>query len=61
MKDAKSHLAYFAASFAYRASMEELQGIDRGLRDSAEGKFASAGDVKAIFSKYLSSADSKQN
>jgi predicted transcriptional regulator len=37
---------------AYRANPGELEGIDRGLRDSAEGKFASENDVDAIFEKH---------
>jgi predicted transcriptional regulator len=38
----------------YRASAEELAGIDRGLRDSAEGRFASDGEVEAVFAKHRS-------
>jgi predicted transcriptional regulator len=37
---------------AYRATPAELAGIDRGLRDSAEGKFASAEQVEAVFAKH---------
>jgi predicted transcriptional regulator len=37
---------------AYHPSPRELEGIDRGLRDSAEGKFASENDVEAIFEKH---------
>jgi hypothetical protein len=37
---------------AYHPSPPELAGIDRGLRDSAEGKFASENDVEAIFEKH---------
>lgn len=37
---------------AYRATPAELAGIDRGLRDSAEGKFASAERVEAVFAKH---------
>jgi predicted transcriptional regulator len=36
----------------YRASTEELRGIDRGLRDAAVGKFASEADVEAVFAKH---------
>lgn len=36
----------------YIASEEELSGIDRGLRDAAEGKFATAEEVEATFAKY---------
>ncbi|HVP83484.1 MAG TPA: hypothetical protein VMS78_02070 [Rhizomicrobium sp.] len=42
----------FSASRPYSATAEELRGIDRGLRDSAEGKFASAADVEAVFAKH---------
>jgi hypothetical protein len=34
----------------YHANASELQGIDRGLRDAAEGKFASDAEVQATFS-----------
>lgn len=37
---------------AYRASPEELAGIERGLRDSAEGRFATDAEVEAVFAKY---------
>jgi predicted transcriptional regulator len=37
---------------AYRASSGELAGIDRGLRDSAEGKFATDAEVEAVFAKH---------
>ena len=36
----------------YRATPEEVWGIDRGLSDAAEGKFASGEDVEAVFAKY---------
>ncbi len=36
----------------YHATPDELAGIDRGLSDAAEGKFASAEDVDALFAKY---------
>ena len=35
----------------YRAAPDELRGIDRGLRDSAEGKFVSEAQVEAVFAK----------
>jgi len=38
----KSEAARFDQGSDYSASAEELRGIDRGLRTSAEGKFASA-------------------
>jgi len=37
---------------AYRATPEELAGIDRGLSDSANGKFADAKQVEATFAKH---------
>lgn len=39
----------------YRATPAELAGIDRGLRDSTDGKFASAAEVEATFAKYRGS------
>jgi predicted transcriptional regulator len=43
------------AAGAYRATPEELAGIDRGLRDSAEGKFATDEKVETVFAKHRSS------
>jgi predicted transcriptional regulator len=40
------------AAGVYRASAEELAGIDRGLRDSAEGRFATDDEVEAVFAKH---------
>jgi predicted transcriptional regulator len=37
---------------AYRATPEELAGIDRGLRDSANGKFATDEEAEAVFAKH---------
>lgn len=37
---------------AYYPTPEELAGIDRGLRDSAEGRFATDGEVEAVFAKH---------
>ena len=31
---------------------EELRGIDRGLRDAAEGRFVSEAEVEAVFAKH---------
>jgi hypothetical protein len=42
----------FCAQKSYSATVEELRGIDRGLQDSAEGKFLSAAQVEATFAKY---------
>ncbi|HTQ12936.1 MAG TPA: hypothetical protein VMH86_03595 [Rhizomicrobium sp.] len=39
----------------YHATPEELAGVDRGLRDSADGKFASAAEVEATLAKYRGS------
>ncbi len=36
----------------YRASPEELAGIDRGLKAAEEGRFASDADVAAVFAKH---------
>lgn len=36
----------------YEATPEELEAIDRGLRDAAEGRFASDEDVEAVFAKF---------
>ena len=40
------------AQDTYHATPEELVGIDRGLREAAEGKFAAAEDIEATFAKY---------
>ena len=37
---------------AYHATPEELAGVDRGLRDSAQGNFASEEQVDAVFAKH---------
>ncbi|MSP94618.1 MAG: hypothetical protein EXR00_05060 [Alphaproteobacteria bacterium] len=39
-------------SGSYHATPGELDGIDRGLRDAAEGKFASEDQVEAVFAKH---------
>lgn len=36
----------------YHATPEELAGIDRGLRAAAEGRFATAEEVEAVFAKH---------
>lgn len=36
----------------YRATPEELAGIDRGLKAAEEGRFATDEQVEAIFVKY---------
>jgi hypothetical protein len=40
---------------AYHATPEEVIGIDRGLRASTEGKFASAAEVEATFARHRGS------
>ncbi len=37
---------------AYKATEAEQRGIDRGLRDAAEGRFASNDEVEAVFAKH---------
>ena len=51
----KFEAARFDQGGDYSASAEELRGIDRGLRASAEGKFASAAEVEATFAKHRGS------
>jgi hypothetical protein len=36
----------------YDATPAELEGIERGLRDAADGKFATDAEVDAILTKY---------
>jgi predicted transcriptional regulator len=36
----------------YHATPAELAGIDRGLKDAREGRFATDAQVKAVLSKY---------
>jgi hypothetical protein len=36
----------------YDATPDELAAIDRGLRDAAEGRFATDEQVKKVFAKY---------
>lgn len=36
----------------YQPTTEELDGIDRGLRDAADGRFATDEEVKAVFAKF---------
>jgi predicted transcriptional regulator len=42
----------------YHATPAELAGIDRGLSEAAQGKFASAQEVEAIFAKHRRIANS---
>jgi predicted transcriptional regulator len=36
----------------YHATPEELDGIDRGLKASREGRFATDEEVEAVFAKH---------
>jgi predicted transcriptional regulator len=36
----------------YEPTPEELTGIDRGLKDAAEGRFASDEQVEAVLTKF---------
>jgi predicted transcriptional regulator len=36
----------------YRATREELEGIDRGFKAAREGRFATDAEVEAVFAKY---------
>jgi hypothetical protein len=36
----------------YEPTGQELEGIDRGLRDAAEGRFATDAEVEAAFAKF---------
>ena len=36
----------------YEPTEPELAGIDRGLRDAAEGRFATEAEVEAAFAKF---------
>jgi predicted transcriptional regulator len=56
--DVQNELAEFALeldagfrSGEYEPTAEELTGIDRGLRDAAEGRFASDRQVETVLAK----------
>jgi predicted transcriptional regulator len=36
----------------YEPTEEELAGIDRGLRDAEQGRFATEEEVEAVFAKF---------
>ena len=36
----------------YRATLDELAGIDRGLKAARQGRFASDEEVEAVFAKH---------
>jgi predicted transcriptional regulator len=36
----------------YEPTDDELDGIDRGLRDAAQGRFATEAEVEAAFAKF---------
>jgi len=57
--DVQNELAEFALELdaglkdgEYQPTPEELADIDRGLRDAAEGRFASEQEVEAAFAKF---------
>jgi len=58
-KEAQEELAEIAREIdaglkggTYRASPEELAGIDRGLKAAREGRFATDEEVNAVFAKH---------
>jgi hypothetical protein len=58
-ENAQQELAELAAEIdsevtggAYKPTPTELVGIDRGLRDAENGRFASESEVDALFAKY---------
>ena len=36
----------------YEPTAEEIEGIDRGMRDAAQGRFATGEEVEAAFAKF---------
>ncbi len=61
-EDAQEELAQVAreieaelSSGTHRASAAKLRGIDRGLRDAEQDRFATDDEVKATFAKYRGS------
>jgi hypothetical protein len=57
--EAQDQLAEFALEIdaglkdvPYEPTSEELEGIDRGLRDAEQGNFASDAEVEAAFAKF---------
>ena len=40
------------SAHAYTATPAELRGIDRGLRDAGEGRFATSEQIEELFSKH---------
>ena len=58
-KEAQEELAQIAREMeaglqggVYRASVEELAGIDRGLKAAREGRFATDKDVEKVIAKH---------
>jgi predicted transcriptional regulator len=58
-EDAQEELARVAQeieteldSGTYQASPEELRGIDRGLRDAEQGRFATDSQIEGTFAKF---------
>jgi len=61
-REAQEELAHIASEIeseigadAYHATPEELAGVDRGLTEAREGRFATDKKVNAVFSKFLGS------
>jgi predicted transcriptional regulator len=57
-KEAQEQLIAFADDIEagrgeYHASSEELEGIDRGIKDADAGNFATRAEVEALFAKFL--------
>ena len=57
--DAQDQLAEIALDIdaglkdvAYEPTPEELAGIDRGLHDAEQGRFATDAEVEAVFAKF---------
>jgi predicted transcriptional regulator len=49
---AEFEIAQFAEGGIYHPTEEEKIGIERGLRDVAEGRFATAEEVAETFAKF---------
>ena len=59
--DAQDQLAEIALDIdaslndvVYEPTEQELEGIDRGLRDAAERRFATEAEVEAVFATFRS-------
>lgn len=49
---AEFEISQFAEGSGYEPDAEEKAGIERGLRDSADGRFATPGEIEATFAKF---------